>query len=152
MLRAMSDGPYAGVAGHQFPGGKTTVPRWMNHLWCDAVAARHDPTPHVHPMLVYYAAVQGSGVEFEDIFALLDGSVDSGIMVGEQRFDFREPMEVDREYAVEGGIIEVHRKGGRRAGVFDIATFELRIVDVGVADPVAISTTSFIFPRGGGEP
>src|SRR5271170_846062 len=116
----MPEGPYAHLAGHRFPGGTTVVPRWMNRLWCDAVAAEDDPTPQVHPMLVYYAAVQGSGVDFGDIFDLLDGSLDSGIMVGEQIFDFRAPLEVDREYAVEGGITDVVRKAGRRTGVFDI--------------------------------
>ena len=68
-------------------------------------------------------------------------------MVGDQRFEFIEPLEVDREYAVEGGITEVVRKEGRRAGVFDIATFELRILDLDTRAPVAVSTTSFVFPR-----
>jgi len=94
----------------------------------------------------------GSGVEFGDIFELLDGSVDSGIMVGEQIFDFRAPLEIDREYAVEGGITDVVRKAGRRAGVFDIATFELRVYDAGAREPVAVSTTSFVFPRHGEQP
>lgn len=143
----MPDGPYAAIAGHRFPGGRTVVPRWMNRLWCDAVAAAGDSAPHVHPTLVYYAAVQGSGIEFGDIFALLDGSEDSGIMVGEQSLELRTPLEVEREYAVEGGITDVVRKEGRRAGVFDIATFELRIFEDGDADPVAVSTTSFVFPR-----
>jgi len=147
MLRWMPEGPYAHLAGHRFPGGRTVVPQWMNRLWCDAVGATHDTIPFVHPMLVYYAAVQGSGVDFADIFALLDGSIDSGIMVGEQRFDFTSGMELDREYTVDGGITDVVRKSGRRAGIFDIATFELRIRDGREAKPVAVSTTSFVFPR-----
>ena len=141
------DGPYAHLAGHRFPGGRTVVPLWMNRLWCDAVGATRDTMPFVHPVLVYYAAVQGSGVEFADIFSLLDGSSDSGIMVGEQRFDFTAGMEVDREYGVDGGITDVVRKSGRRAGIFDIATFELRVCNGSQATPVAVSTTSFIFPR-----
>ncbi|MCW3001058.1 MAG: hypothetical protein JWQ20_356 [Conexibacter sp.] len=142
----MPDGPYEHVAGHRFPGGTTVVPAWMNRLWCDAVTAE-DTAPHVHPMLVYYAAVQGSGVDFQAIFDLFEGSADSGVMVGEQKLDFRAPLEVEREYLVDGGITDVVRKSGRRAGVFDIATFELRLRDAGDADPVATSTTSFVFPR-----
>jgi hypothetical protein len=145
------DGPYAHVAGHRFPGGRTSVPGWMNRLWCDAVAAATDTAPTVHPVLVYYAAVEGSGVTFADIFALLDGTLESGIMVGEQRLDLRAPVEVGREYAVEGGIVDVERKEGRRAGVFDIATFELRLLADGADEPVAVSTTSFVFPRRAGE-
>jgi hypothetical protein len=117
----------------------------MNRLWGDAVVAEDDPAPHVHPVLVYYAAVQGSGVDFQDIFDLFDGDGDSGIMLGEQRFVFDAPLQVDREYAVEGGIVDVIRKEGRRAGVFDVVTFELRVLDGG--DQVAVSTTSFVFPR-----
>jgi hypothetical protein len=68
-------------------------------------------------------------------------------MVGEQRFEFTQPLEVDHEYEVQGGIIDVVRKEGRRAGVFDIATFELRVLEPGESAPLAISTTSFVFPR-----
>jgi hypothetical protein len=138
---------YSHVIGHRFPGGTTVVPSWMNRLWGDAVVAEHDPAPHVHPVLVYYAAVQGSGITFQDIFDLMGASGDSGIMVGEQRFEFTGPLEVGKEYEVEGGITDVVRKEGRRAGVFDIATFELRILEPGSTTPTAVSTTSFVFPR-----
>lgn len=119
----------------------------MNRLWCDAVAAERDTAPTVHPVLVYYAAVEGSGVTFADIFALFDGALESGIMVGEQRLHFSAPIKVEREYVVEGGVIDVERKTGRRAGVFDVATFELRLLEDAEREPVAVSTTSFVFPR-----
>jgi hypothetical protein len=139
--------PYSHVVGHRFPGGTTMVPEWMNRLWCDAVLAR-DTSPEVHPMLVYYAAVQGSGVTFQDIFDLLDGSNESGIMVGEQRFRFTEPLLIGEAYEVGGGIVDVERKSGRRAGTFDIATFELTVGRPREPEPIATSTTSFVFPRG----
>jgi hypothetical protein len=135
------------VIGHRFPGGTTVVPAWMNRLWGEAVAADGDSAPHVHPVLVYYAAVQGSGITFQDIFDLMGAHEDSGIMVGEQRFEFARPLEVGKEYAVEGGIVDVVRKEGQRAGVFDIATFELRVLERSGGEPVATSTTSFVFPR-----
>jgi hypothetical protein len=138
---------YRHLIGHRFPGGRTTVPAWMNYLWGEAVQAEVDPGRYVHPVLVYYAAVQGSGVTFQDIFDLMEAPGDSGIMVGEQQFEFAGPLLVDHEYAVEGGIIDVVRKTGRRAGTFDIATFELRVYEPGVDSPIAVSTTSFVFPR-----
>jgi hypothetical protein len=138
---------YSHVIGHRFPGGRTSVPYWMNRLWGDAVLAEEDPSPDVHPVLVYYAAVQGSGVTFQDIFDLMEGSAESGIMLAEQRFQFNRPMVVETEYEVQGGIVDVVRKQGRRAGMFDIATFELQILEPGEAEPVAVSTTSFVFPR-----
>ena len=143
----MAGRDYSHLIGHPFPGGTTTVPTWMNRLWGDAVAAEADPAPFVHPVLVYYAAVQGSGIVFQDIFDLMEADANSGIMVGEQRFEFRAPLEVEKEYRVDGGIVDVVRKEGRRAGVFDIATFELRVSEPGADEPLAISTTSFVFPR-----
>lgn len=143
---------YAHLVGHRFPGGSTTVPGWMNRLWGDAVLAESDPSPEVHPVLVYYAAVQGSGVSFQDIFDLMGASSDSGVMVGEQRFSFRRPLQTDTSYRVEGGIIEVERKTGRRAGSFDVCTFELGVFEPGDERPLAVSTTSFVFPRRGDEP
>jgi len=143
----VSGSDYSHVIGHRFPGGRTSVPYWMNRLWGDAVLAEEDPSPDVHPVLVYYAAVQGSGVTFQDIFDLMEGSAESGIMLAEQRFQFNRPMVVETEYEVQGGIVDVVRKQGRRAGMFDIATFELQILEPGEAEPVAVSTTSFVFPR-----
>jgi hypothetical protein len=139
---------YSHRVGHRFPGGTTVVPSWMNYLWGDAVLAGDDPSPDVHPVLVYYAAVQGSGVTFQDIFDLMGASADSGVMVGEQKFRFNRPMQIDTEYRVEGGIIGVERKVGRRAGTFDICTFELNVLEGAGSEPVAVSTTSFVFPRG----
>jgi hypothetical protein len=143
----VTSGDYSHVIGHRFPGGRTVVPSWMNRLWGAAVSAATDPSPYVHPVLVYYAAVQGSGVTFQDIFDLMEAPGDSGILVGEQRFEFSRPLEIEREYEVEGGIVDVVRKVGRRAGVFDIATFELRVLEPGTSEPIAVSTTSFVFPR-----
>lgn len=145
----MSAPEFRHVIGHRFPGGTVAVPAWMNYLWGDAVAAPEDSAPYVHPVLVYYAAVQGAGITFQDIFDLMEASEDSGIMVGEQRFEFSEPVRIDTIYRVVGGITDVVRKSGRRAGVFDIATFELRLIDPSTEAQVALSTTSFIFPRGG---
>jgi hypothetical protein len=147
MMCAVSTPDFRHVIGHRFPGGTTAVPAWMNHLWGDAVVAPDDPAPYVHPVLVYYAAVQGAGITFQDIFDLLEASENSGIMVGEQRFEFAEPVRIDTTYRVDGGITDVVRKSGRRAGTFDIATFELRLTDLSTHKPVAVSTTSFIFPR-----
>jgi hypothetical protein len=143
---------YSDLDGHRFPGGIVVVPSWMNRLWADSVSAP-DPTPHVHPLLVYYAAVEGSGVTFGDIFELMDADADSGIVVGEQALEYARPIEVAREYEVAGGITKVVRKEGRRAGTFDMLTFELTLTEPGRPDSAATSTMTFIFPRlGAGRP
>jgi hypothetical protein len=137
---------YEHLIGHAFPGGTTTVPRWMNRLWADAVHAE-DPTPYVHPVLVYYAAVEGSGVSFQDIFDLMQGSAESGILFGAQSLAFTGPIEVDHEYAVRGDVVDVARKEGRKAGVFDLLTFRLTLAEPDGATAVATSTSTFVFPR-----
>jgi hypothetical protein len=137
---------YEHLNGHAFPGGTTIVPSWMNRLWADSVFAA-DPSPHVHPVLVYYAAVQGSGVGFQDIFDLLDGDRDAGILYAGQELTFAQPMLIDRPYAVSGGIVDVSRKQGRSTGPFDLMRFRLTIAD-DAGERVAQSTSGFVFPRG----
>jgi len=143
-------GDYSHLVGHRFPGGTVTIPGWLAWLWRDAVLAE-DPASGVHPGLAYLAAVQGSGVTFQDIFDLAGASAESGPMFGEQTLIFAAPLEIDVEYRVEGEITGVVRKHGRRAGTFDMLTFELRLRDGG-GGLVATNVNTFIFPRGdGGE-
>jgi hypothetical protein len=121
---------YSHRVGHRFAGGTTRVPRWMNALWADSVHVP-DPTPYVHPVLVYYAAVEGAGVSFQDIFNLMDGSTESGILYGGQRLEFAAPIEVDHLYEVRGGVVDVVRKEGKRTGVFDLLVFEISLFEPG---------------------
>jgi hypothetical protein len=143
-------GDYSHLVGHRFPGGSVTIPGWLDWLWRDAVLA--DPRGEgVHPGLAYLAAVWGSGVTFQDIFDLAEATAESGPMFGEQTLTFAEALRTDVEYAVEGEITEVMRKHGRRAGTFDLLTFELRLRDP-AGGVVATNVNTFIFPRAeGGE-
>ena len=77
---------------------------------------------------------------------MVGSSAADGPMFGEAGLEFREAMRVGETYRVEGGITSAARKTGKRAGVFDIVSFELRVVEPsGVV--AAVSTNSFIFPR-----
>ena len=144
--------------GHRFPGGTVTVPHWENWLFCDSVLADHPahrspeaaralgyPAPVVHPGLVYFACVRGARISIADIFALMDFDERDGPMFGEQRMEFEGPVFEGFEYAAEGGITAVTRKEGRRAGVFDIVTFEITLAREGRR--VVGSTSSFVLPR-----
>jgi acyl dehydratase len=143
----MSD-DYSHLAGHRFPGGRTTIEGWVDRLWRDAVLA-DPPGRGVHPGLAYLAAVQGSGVTFQDIFDLAEATAESGPMFGEQTLTFEAPLEAGVEYEVEGEVTDVVRKHGRRAGTFDMLTFELRLRDASGA-VVATNVNTFIFPRAAG--
>lgn len=150
--------PFAHRLGHRFPGGRVVVPHWENWLFCDAVLADHpahrDPAaaralgydaPVVHPGLVYFACVRGVRTSFAEIFRLMDFDEDDGPMFGEQHMDFAEPVLEGVEYEAEGEITALDRKQGRRAGVFDVVTFEIHLN----RDRRAIvnSRSSFILPR-----
>lgn len=140
---------YSHLIGHRFPGGRATIPDWVDWLWRDAVLS--DPRAEgVHPGLAYLAAVQGSGVTFQDIFDLAEATAESGPMFGEQTLTFDAPLEAGVEYAVEGEVTDVVRKHGRRAGTFDMLTFELRLRDAS-GTIVATNVNTFIFPRAAGE-
>jgi hypothetical protein len=139
---------YTHLVGHRFPGGRVTIPDWLAWLWCDAIGAEN-AAPYAHPGLAYLAAVQGSGVTFQDIFVLVDADAESGPMFGEQTLTLAAPLEIGREYEVEGEITGVTRKHGRRAGTFDMLTFELRL-RVPDGEIVSTNVNTFIFPRGPG--
>jgi acyl dehydratase len=139
-------GDYSHLIGHRFPGGSVTIPAWLDRLWRDAVLAEPPGEGAAHPGLAYLAAVEGSGVTFQDIFDLAGASPESGPMFGEQTLTFAGPLRTGTEYAVAGEITGVERKRGRRAGTFDLLTFELRLRDPAGA-LVATNVNTFIFPR-----
>src|SRR5205823_8686444 len=118
----------------------------MNRLWADSVLT-DDPAPHVHPALVYFAAIEGTGLEIQDLFDLMEAPAESGVVLGEQKLTFAEPLEVDREYEVDGEVASVVRKEGRRAGVFDTLTVVFRLRESAGAPVIAESTNTFVFPR-----
>ena len=79
--------------------------------------------------------------------ALLDGSPDSGVMFGENKSTCAARCIQDRPIDCEGEILSVERKSGRRAGTFDKLTFRVTVRERGALAPVALCTSSWIFPR-----
>lgn len=142
----MSD--YSHLIGYRFPGGMVKLPSYMAWLWADATLAKPDPGV-AHPSLGYVVAMDGMGISIQDIFDLLDAEPDSGVMFGEISLEFEAPLRVGGTYRVEGGIVEVERKSGRRAGVFDRLVFALRVLDPESGALVVANHNTWIFPRGG---
>ena len=154
----MATGDFQHRVGHRFPGGSVTVPHWENWLFCDAVLADHPayrsagaaselgyPAPIVHPGLVYFACVRGAHITFAEIFELREFDERDGPRFGEQKMIFSEPVCEGIEYLASGEITDVTRKEGKRAGVFDIVTFEIRLTSDG--REVVRTTSSFVLPR-----
>jgi hypothetical protein len=138
---------YSDLVGHRFPGGRARVDDWLDALWCDATLSERHP-PHAHPGLAYVACLEGSGVSIQDLFDLMEADAGSGAVFGEQRLEFRAPLVIGRDYEVDGEVTSVVRKRGRRAGVFDMLTFVLRLREPGAAEPAVVTENTFIFPRG----
>jgi hypothetical protein len=86
------------------------------------------------------------GLSVDELFALVGASADDGPMFGEATMELERQLEVGATYRVAGSIVDVTRKEGRKAGVFDIVTFRLELTDADGA-LAAVSTNSFIFPR-----
>ncbi len=144
----MSD--YSHLRGHRFPGGIYTLPGYICWLWTDA--AQLTPNPEIaHPGLIYLVAIKGAGVSIQDIFDLMDATADSGVMFGEYTVDIGGVLRPDTTYVCEAEVVEVERKRGRRAGVFDKLSFQVTIREDGASEPLAVTTNDWIFPRRGEE-
>lgn len=135
------------VVGHRFPGGRFTVAPYEHWLACDAVGAPATREGVAHPMFLYYAALGGMGIDLDALFALVGATADDGVMFGEATIDIVVPLRVGATYDVRGAVTDIARKHGRRAGVFDIVTFVLDVVDSDDDVVVGTSTNSFVFPR-----
>jgi hypothetical protein len=134
------------LVGTPFPGGSYTIEPYRHWLFVDASGAEPGRTGVAHPMEVYYGALAGMGLSVDELFALVGASADDGPMFGEATIELRSQLEIGATYTVSGSIVDITRKEGRKAGVFDIVTFRLELADER-GSLAAVSTNSFIFPR-----
>jgi hypothetical protein len=143
---ARSENPYGHLVGHRFPGGEHLLQSHEAWLWADAVRATPDHEL-AHPGLAYMVGLHGGGASIADIMDLLDADRDSGVLFGELEVEFAQPLRPDRTYTVTGEILDVERKHGRRAGVFDRVRFVHVVSEAATGAPVAKVTHVWIFPR-----
>lgn len=137
---------FSHLEGHRFPGGTYTLPEYLAWLWADVVGG--EPGADVaHPGLAYFAAIQGCGVSIQEIFDLMEADAASGVVFGEEILELSRPLRPGATYEVQGEITEVVRKSGKRAGVFDRLSFAISLKGEASGEPVATSTSIWIFPR-----
>lgn len=141
---------YENLEGHRFPGGEYHLPGYEAWLWADAVGGSPG-SEAAHPALAYMIGLHGGGASIQDIFDLLDADADSGVLFGEIDLELTAPIRPDGRYRVEGEVLTVERKEGKRAGVFDRVTFQHRLYPAeatdGEAERAAAVTHTWIFPR-----
>jgi hypothetical protein len=142
---------YGHLVGHRFPGASYTLPGWLSWLWSDT-AELPPSTREAHPALAYFIAMQGTGVSIEDIFELVDATVDSGVLFGECELTYHALLRPGMTYDCDAEIIAVERKSGRRAGVFDKVSFRVRVRAAGTGEPAAECVNTWIVPRASESP
>jgi acyl dehydratase len=133
------------IVGRQFPEGTFTIPPYEAWLTADAVLSPPLPEGLVHPMYVYYAALNGMGIDLDTMFAWAHSSAADGPMFGEAGIQQLRPLRAGETLRVNGGVTSLTRKSGR-SGTFDIIGFRLELTDQ-AGDLAGVSTNSFIYPR-----
>jgi hypothetical protein len=144
------------LRGRAFPGGSFLITAQEDTAMRDVVGAPPRAGDVAHPIWMFAGPQRAMGITIDDLLGWCGSSAADGPMLGETRLTMPGPLRIGRRYAVTGGIVAVSRKRGRRAGVFDIVTFELNLA---VAGPAGAgpgpaggitgwrSRTSFVFPR-----
>jgi acyl dehydratase len=138
---------YSYLEGHRFAGGTYTLGPHMAWLWADTVL--DEPNPDLaHPSLGYVLAMRGC-VSITELFDLLGTDAEAGVMFGECELTFERPLSVGATYDLEGEILSIERKEGRRSGPFDRLRFQVRIREHVGGQLVCTNTNTWMIPREG---
>ena len=102
-------------------------------------------TTELHPLHAYIAMQRGIGSSIEDLCAFADFDIDDGPLMGTLDLELHAPLHGDVEYRVEGEVVDLVRKAGKRM-TFDLFTYRERLIDDHEV-AVATATNSFVLPR-----
>jgi hydroxyacyl-ACP dehydratase HTD2-like protein with hotdog domain len=81
------------------------------------------------------------------LFELLGADAEAGVMFGECGLTFERPLRVGARYDLDGEILSIERKHGRRSGAFDLVTFEVRIREHDSGELACTNLNTWIIPR-----
>ena len=136
------------LVGHRFPDGRYTLTADENERFRAIVNSPAVAEGTAHPMFGHLATHVGKGTTFAEFAELVGSRFDAGFLFGGGTLEYFEPIRVDREYAVRGGIASAERHEGRRAGQFDVVATELELIDAETGARVCRSVETYIVPRG----
>jgi hypothetical protein len=140
-------GPYAHLSGYALPGARVEMTPHVAWLWAGCVTA--PPRRDVgHPTTGWLLGVKGMGLSWVDLFALLDATPDSGVVLGEAELSFERELRVGERYDVSAVIEEVERRVGRRAGTLDRMRVRIELREVRSGRLASSVGFAMIFPRG----
>jgi len=99
----------------------------------------------LHPLHAYIAMQRGIGSSIADLCAFADFDIDDGPLMGSLQVDIHQPLHAEVEYRVEGEVVDLVRKSGKRM-TFDLFTYRERLIAPDGTD-TATATNSFVLPR-----
>lgn len=135
----------ARLPGTRFPGGSYTVDSGDHQRVLGVVGAGARPDGSAHPVYAFIAALRAMGWTVDQFLAACDARADEGPLLAGCRLVFEQPLRVGETYHVTGEITAADRKAGRRAGTFDLVSFELRLAVDGEVAARAVQT--WVLPR-----
>jgi hypothetical protein len=141
----LSESELAAIVGRALPGGEYTITVHSNWIASDAVEGP-PPGEFAHPLFVYLAAARGKGMTWDEVFAVCGATADDGPMFGEHETEVRRPLRVGETVTLAGEFTSALRKRGRKAGVFDVIAFELRLTGAD-GEVAAVTRNSIVYPR-----
>lgn len=133
------------LIGYRVPGGTFRIEEYERVISHAAIGSPPIDPPFLHPVWVMLGALRGMGTDLGHVFALANASEDA-VMFGEAELEQLEPLRAGVEYRVQGGVTDMVRRHGKRAGRFDLLALEFEILDGG--SRVAVARQSFVVPRG----
>src|SRR5262245_36992145 len=134
------------VAGKPFPGGAYRIDPAENETVCRLLGTAPAADGTAHAVYAYIATRVGCGYGVDEICAAAGATMEGGPMVGSLELEYRTPLRVGETYRVDGEFRSIERKQGRRAGVFDLLLFELRLTAPD-GDVAVTATQSWVLPR-----
>lgn len=133
------------LPGTRLPVGRFTITDEENDRLVRALGGSSLLEGEAHSVWAYIAAQRGIGISVQDLLALAGFDIADGPMLASCQLTFATPLRVDREYRVEGEIVALERKRGRRAGAFDLLTVEERLLEG--RQLVSTVRNVFVLPR-----
>ena len=134
------------LVGYEFPGGMYTIERWESFLVNDVTAEPPRNDGIAHPVFGFIAPLGAMGITYQEFFDLCRAESNDAIRAGSYDFEYHKPLREDATYRVTGSILEVDRKRGKRAGLFDLVRFRLKMIDEW-GDVALTATNEWIFLR-----
>lgn len=135
------------LVGMTLNGGPVCVPLHEQAIGHRALACTAIDDDTLHPVWATLLGLRGMELSFDELFDLAEATVEEGIYFGEAGVELHQDLVAGSTYEVSGRVVDLIRRQGKKAGTFDILTFELDMTAAG-GELAATATNSFIFVRG----